>query len=168
MGSDTTRAESAGETESAPIVTFVDQHGIERRLVIRLEEGTAIPRFEQLRAQLAVMIAVGRLEPGCRLPTVRDLAEQLDLAPGTVARAYRELEVAGTVEGRGRRGTFVVDEPPHSEPLRERRERVARAADRFVFEAHQLGAGLEEVIEAVQVAFSHHGDSGPDERRPPR
>lgn len=155
------------EAESAPIVTFVDQHGIERRLVIRLEVGTAIPRFEQLRAQLAVMIAVGRLEPGCRLPTVRDLAGQLELAPGTVARAYRELEAEGTVVGRGRRGTFVVDAPPHSEPLRERRERVAKAADRFVFEVRQLGAGPDDAVEAVRLAFSRHDDTDPDGDGPP-
>ncbi|MEM7142355.1 MAG: GntR family transcriptional regulator, partial [Actinomycetota bacterium] len=63
----------------------------ERRLTVRLEADTAIPVFEQLRAQLSVMVAVGRLLPGDRLPTVRAFAEQLGLAPGTVARAYREL-----------------------------------------------------------------------------
>jgi GntR family transcriptional regulator len=122
------------------VVTYHDHIGFERRLTIRLEGDTGIPRFEQLRAQLSVMVAVGRLEPGVRLPTVRHLAAQLELAPGTVARTYRELEDDGIVEGRGRLGTFVVDEPPHSEPLRERRERIASAADRFVFEIRQLGA----------------------------
>ena len=154
------------ESEAAPIVVYTDHHGIERRLVIRLETGTAIPRFEQLRGQLSVMIAVGRLEPGSRLPTVRDLAVQLDLAPGTVARAYRELESEGMVEGRGRRGTFVVDEPPHSEPLLERRERVATAAERFVFDIRQLGAGPDDAAEAVRRAFARLDGTG-DERRPP-
>lgn len=136
------------------VVAYTDQIGIERRLTIRLEADTAIPRFEQLRAQLSVMVAVGRLEPGVRLPTVRHLAEALGLAPGTVARTYRELEHEGIVEGRGRLGTFVVDEPPHSEPLRERRERVETAAHRFVFEVRQLGADLETARQAVEDAFS--------------
>ncbi|MEZ5167447.1 MAG: hypothetical protein R2695_13505 [Acidimicrobiales bacterium] len=74
------------------IVSYHDQHHIERRMTIRLEDDTAIPRFEQLRAQLSVMVAVGRLEPGARLPTVRHLAAQLDLAPGTVA--WRHLQVS--------------------------------------------------------------------------
>ena len=50
--------------------------------------------------------------PGCRLPTVRDLASQLDLAPDTTVQAYQELERDGVAEGRGGRGTFVVDDPP--------------------------------------------------------
>jgi DNA-binding transcriptional regulator YhcF (GntR family) len=135
-------------------IAYKDQTGHERRLTLRLEADTAIPRFEQLRAQLSVMVAVGRLEPGARLPTVRHLADTLGLAPGTVARSYRELEHDGIVEGRGRTGTFVVDEPPHSEPLRERRERISTAADRFVFEVVQLGADAAAATEAVQTAFA--------------
>lgn len=145
---------SAPEPTVSAVVTYVDHTGMERRLSIRLEGETAIPRFEQLRAQLSVMVAVGRLEPGTRLPTVRHMAQQLDLAPGTVARTYRELEHDGIVEGRGRRGTFVVDEPPHSEPLRERRERIAAAAHRFVFEVRQLGADLDAAQAAVTTAFT--------------
>lgn len=141
------------------VVVYHDHTGRERRLILRLERGTAIPRFEQLRAQLSVMVAVGRLEPGARLPTVRHLAAALDLAPGTVARSYRELERDGIVEGRGRTGTFVVDEPPHSEPLRERRERIATAADRFVFEVRQLGADADAATTAVAAAFARLDDS---------
>ncbi len=144
------------DTERAPIVTYRDQRGFEKRLIIRLETGTNIPVFEQLRAQLSVMTAVGRLEPQSKLPTVRELAAALDLAPGTVARAYRELENDGIVEGRGRRGTFVVDEPPHSEPLQERRNRVATAADRYVFELAMLGIGLVDALEAVKAATERH------------
>ena len=136
------------------MVTYLDQFNIERRLVVRLEERSGIPRFEQLRAQLSVMVAVGRLEPGQRLPTVRDMALQLDLAPGTVARAYRELESDGMVEGHGRAGTFVVDAPPHSEPLRERRERITRLAVAFAFDARQLGASDDEAVAAVVDALT--------------
>ena len=100
------------------------------------------------------MVAVGRLEPGSRLPTVRQLAEQLELAPGTVARTYRELEAEGIVIARGRAGTFVADEPPHSEPLRERRERVAGSADRFVAELVQLGIETDAIVDAVAEAVA--------------
>ena len=132
-----------------PTVEYTDRGGLPRRMVIRLDRGSSVPPFEQLRAQLSVMVAVGRLEPGSRLPTVRELAGQLDLAPGTVARAYRELEADGTVITRGRAGTFVADEPPHSEPLRERRERVAATADGFVFALAQLGLGPNEMRNAL-------------------
>jgi GntR family transcriptional regulator len=127
-----------------------------RRLIIRLESRSTIPRFEQLRAQISVMVAVGRLEPNSRLPTVRELAEQLSLAPGTVARAYRELEQDGTIATRGRAGTFVAAEPPQSEPLREQRERIASAADRAVFELRQLGLDPSETVQAINAAITRN------------
>ena len=144
-----------------PTVEYTDRDGARRRLVIRLDRGSSVPPFEQLRAQLSVMVAVGRLEPGSRLPTVRELAEQLELAPGTVARAYRELEHEGTVTARGRAGTFVADEPPHSEPLRERRERVAALADRFVFDLEQLGLEGDAMHAAVLDALDRRTASPP-------
>ena len=142
-----------------PLIRYTDRAGDERRMVIRMESASAVPRFEQLRGQISVMVAVGRLEPGSRLPTVRELAAALDMAPGTVARAYRELEAEGTVITRGRAGTFVADEPPHSEPLREHRERVAATADGFVFALAQLGLGPDEMrnalVDALDRAAEH-------------
>ena len=148
-------------------IDFTDQHGFPRRLVLRLDDAGAVPRFEQLRAQLAVMVAVGRLEPGCRLPTVRDLAAQLGLAPGTVARAYHQLELDGSAQGRGRLGTFVVDEPPHSEPLLERRRRLTEAAHRFAAETRQLGIGTDDAVEAYGEAVAQLADEETDRAQAP-
>lgn len=136
------------------IVGFRDPRGRSRRMTFRLDGSSHIPPFEQLRAQLAVMVATGHLEPGTRLPTVRELAAALEVAPGTVARTYRELERDGVLEGRGRNGTFVVDEPPESEPLAERRRRVAAAAATFAFAARQLGVGEDAACEAVRAAYA--------------
>ena len=123
-------------------------------MTFRIDPSSHIPPYEQLRAQLSVMVAVGHLEPGTRLPTVRELAGALALAPGTVARVYRELEHDRIVEGRGRRGTFVVDEPPDSEPLAERRRRLVEAATTFAFSARQLGSGVDASCDAVRAAFA--------------
>lgn len=123
-------------------------------MTFRLDPASHIPPYEQLRAQLAVMVAVGHLEPATRLPTVRELAGVLGLSPGTVARVYRELEHDGIVEGRGRLGTFVVDEPPDSEPVAERRRRLLQAAATFAFAARQLGIGTDAALEAARVAFA--------------
>ena len=145
--------------QSPTVVHLPGPAGRTRQMVLRLDADAAIPLFEQLRAQLSVMVAVGRLEPGSRLPTVRYMATQLDLAPGTIARTYRELERDGVLEGRGRRGTFVVDEPAHSEPVQERRERTQTAAHRFAFELRQLGVGPETAREALDAAFRELEDS---------
>ena len=64
--------------------------------------------FEQLRAQIAERAASGVLAAGTRLPPVRQLASDLGLAANTVARSYRELEVDGVIETRGRNGSFIA------------------------------------------------------------
>lgn len=69
---------------------------------------SAVPPFEQLRVQLLEQIQAGALVAGAKLPTVRRLAEDLGLAPNTVARTYRELESDGIIETRGRHGSFVA------------------------------------------------------------
>ncbi len=75
---------------------------------ISVDLGSATPPYEQIRAQVASLIALGALAPGTRLPTVRSLAADLGIAAGTVARAYRELEQAGLIETRRRNGTVVA------------------------------------------------------------
>ncbi|WP_342454502.1 GntR family transcriptional regulator [Ornithinimicrobium cryptoxanthini] len=74
---------------------------------IVLDPASSEPPFAQLRVQITDQVARGVLVPGDRLPTVRQLAGDLGIAPNTVARAYRELEGDGVLEGRGRAGTFV-------------------------------------------------------------
>ena len=72
---------------------------------ISVNLGSATPPYEQIRAQVSSLIALGTLAPGTRLPTVRSLAADLGIAAGTVARAYKELEQSGLIETRhgGRR-----------------------------------------------------------------
>jgi DNA-binding transcriptional regulator YhcF (GntR family) len=75
--------------------------------VISIDTSSPVPPYEQLRLQLAEQTRSGELAAGTRLPTVRKLAEDLGLAPNTVARAYRELEADHFIETRGRNGSFV-------------------------------------------------------------
>jgi DNA-binding transcriptional regulator YhcF (GntR family) len=75
--------------------------------MISIDTGSPVPPYEQLRMQLAEQARSGELAAGTRLPTVRKLAEDLGLAPNTVARAYRELEADHFIETRGRNGSFV-------------------------------------------------------------
>ncbi|WP_122260534.1 GntR family transcriptional regulator [Ornithinimicrobium cerasi] len=74
---------------------------------MRIDPSLPDPPFAQLREQILRRVAAGDLAPGDRLPTVRGLAEELGIAPNTVARTYKELEADGVLEGRGRSGTFV-------------------------------------------------------------
>ncbi|MEZ5214395.1 MAG: GntR family transcriptional regulator [Microbacterium sp.] len=64
------------------------RYGRGDRMIV-IDPASPVPPFEQLRSQIVAEIAADELVPGERLPTVRRLAEDLGVAPGTVARAYR-------------------------------------------------------------------------------
>lgn len=72
-----------------------------------IDPAASAPPFEQLRRQVTEAVADGSLQPGTRMPTVRALAAELDLAVNTVAKAYRALESDHVIETRGRAGSFV-------------------------------------------------------------
>jgi DNA-binding transcriptional regulator YhcF (GntR family) len=75
---------------------------------IRIDHDAPTPPYEQVRLRIAELAAAGALAAGTKLPPVRTLATDLGLAANTVARAYRELELAGLVETRGRHGTVIT------------------------------------------------------------
>lgn len=77
--------------------------------LVILDDDSGLEKYEQVRSSLAARMSEGSLAAGTRLPTVRALAADLGVAPHTVARAYRELEIAGLVQTRGRAGTVVSD-----------------------------------------------------------
>lgn len=67
-----------------------------------------VPVYEQLVECVARDVDSGHLVLGDRIPPVRALAEQLGVAAGTVAKAYRAMERSGVIETRGRHGTFIA------------------------------------------------------------
>jgi len=106
------------------------------------------PPYEQLRRQLVDLIEAGTLKGGERLPPLRQLAGDLGLAVGTVARTYRELEAAGLVRSRRGGGTRIALNAPKPSP-REREARLAGLAAAYVTKARSLGVGDAEIAEAV-------------------
>ena len=113
---------------------------------MRVDPHAARPLFDQLRTQIIDGIRDGKLSPGTRLPTVRELAGKMSLAVNTVARAYRELESAGMLETRGRFGTFVARIDPADTAM-------ATAAHTFVSAARALGIEKAEAMQYVEAAF---------------
>jgi DNA-binding transcriptional regulator YhcF (GntR family) len=113
---------------------------------VRVDPHAARPLFDQLRTQIIDGVRDGKLPPGTRLPTVRELAGKLSLAVNTVARAYRELETAGILETRGRFGTFVARADPADAAM-------ATAAHAFVSAAQALGIDKGEALRYVEAAF---------------
>lgn len=77
---------------------------------LRLDPTSALPVPEQIQTQVVDLVTTGAWPGGTRLPPVRTLADQLGVAAGTVAKAYRALEQEGFVVTAGRRGTVVAEQ----------------------------------------------------------
>ena len=120
-------------------------------MILRVDASTAVPPYEQIRSQLATIIATGLLRAGQRLPSIRQLAADLGLAGGTVARAFRELEQGGFIISRGRHGTFVSDRVPTGDLDRERA--LLEAAAVFASQAVQVGLDPRRVLDRALEAL---------------
>jgi DNA-binding transcriptional regulator YhcF (GntR family) len=116
--------------------------------VIAIDARSATPPFEQLRVQLIDEVKSGALAAGTRLPTVRRLAEDLGLAPNTVARAYRELESDGFIETRGRNGSFVSAQGDAAE--KQAQEAARTYADRIRALGIPQSQALQYITGALQ------------------
>ncbi|HEY1673828.1 MAG TPA: GntR family transcriptional regulator, partial [Streptosporangiaceae bacterium] len=73
----------------------------------RLDPASGVPTYLQLVQQVERALRLGYLEPGDRLPKVRDVVAALTINPNTVLKAYKELEGKGLAAGRPGQGTFV-------------------------------------------------------------
>ena len=116
---------------------------------IHISPNDGVPIYLQIVNQVKYLVASGRLAAGEELPPIRTLAEQLVVNPNTVARAYRELEMAGVVTKRRTAGTYVSEA---GSPLarRERLKILTERVDALLAEARQMDIDTEEVIALIR------------------
>ena len=121
------------------------------------------PIYRQLIDQVRRAVARGNLQPGDRLPSVRQLSRDLVVNPNTVARAYTELEREGTLVTQQGRGVFVA-EFGSDLTKKARRKQLGEQLDLLFVEAVHLGFTAEELQKMVddrieQFAFVTEGES---------
>ena len=117
-----------------------------------------LPIYRQIMRQITEAIAGGRLRRGEKLPSHRDLAEQLVIAPLTVKKAYDELEKLSFIETQRGRGTFVCDKLPKVNRA-EHREQMDASAKKLLSQAYLAGLQFEEVVEILRNAASELTES---------
>jgi len=110
-----------------------------------------LPLYRQIMRQIAEAIAGGRLKPGDKLDSHRDLGEQLVIAPLTVKKAYDELEALGYIETQRGRGTFVCAKLPRVS-IEEQREQLRAAARLLLSEAYLSGFDYNAVLKIIKDA----------------
>ncbi len=114
-----------------------------------IDTKSGVPFYRQIIEQAKFAIARGDLEPGHRLPTVRQLAVDLSVNPNTVIRAYRELEIEGVLNTQQGSGTFVSDKRPEVDPL-ERQRMLDQILTDMLARASDYGLSLDEVLEGLR------------------
>ncbi|HUN30048.1 MAG TPA: GntR family transcriptional regulator [Alphaproteobacteria bacterium] len=112
--------------------------------LIAVDPQIETPPYQQIFEQIRAAIERGALAPGAPLPTVRQLAGDLGVAPNTVARAYADLADAGWLVSEGRRGTRVASKTPASD-RRARSSALADSALRFVDSLRHRGYSRTEI-----------------------
>lgn len=121
-------------------------------MILRVDPKAALPVYEQIRQQVTRMAVVGTLATGTRLPTIRQLASDLGIAKGTVAKAYTLLENASVVESRGHKGTFVLDLSDAADSVTDL-DALDDAAEAFVVAARQHGLTEAQASAAIERAW---------------
>ncbi|WP_187977048.1 GntR family transcriptional regulator [Mycetocola sp. JXN-3] len=116
--------------------------------MVRIDPQDPTPPFEQIRAQIVAGTLDGSLPAGTRIPTVRGLAAELQVAAGTVAKAYRRLEEDGIIETRGRSGSVIAAAGDSS------RQQIELLTHELVTRARQLGVTDAQVRETFDAALA--------------
>lgn len=114
------------------------------RIVVDPDNG--VPPRRQVQDQIVGLIRVGELPVGSQLPPIRQLARDLGLSAGTVARVYHDLETAGVLRTARRLGTVVAAAP---EPETVASTALADAATRYITRATALGVDRHDAIKAI-------------------
>jgi GntR family transcriptional regulator len=124
---------------------------IDRRTTFRfrLDAQSGVPIYRQIIDQVRAGIASGSLRPGDQLPTVRQLAVDLEINPNTVVRAYRELELGGLLESNQGTGTFVRA-PQIEGGKQERARQLLLIVHDCVARAGAAGFTIHDIIEQLR------------------
>jgi GntR family transcriptional regulator len=112
----------------------------------------AAPIWRQIEEGMRRMIALGVLEPGSAVPSVRDLARDLRVNPATVARAYQRLTDGGVFSVRRGDGTYVADALPAIRKS-ERNEALRDAATRYAGAAIAAGATVAQAVTELESSY---------------
>ncbi len=110
---------------------------------------SGVPFYRQIIDQVKSAMSAGLLEPGDRLPTVRQLAVDLSINPNTVGRAYTELELTGLVETQLGSGTFASHKEVSRDDV-EKRRMLDQLCQEFLSKASSYGITLEDIMQNLE------------------
>ncbi len=121
--------------------------------MIELDYRSKKPIYEQIIEQIKLLVIKGYLSPGDSIPSVRKMAQTLDITPSTVAKAYQELERQKVIETIRAKGTYITT-MPSMEPNTEELEKIRKRIQSELIELKRTGYSEEAVIDLIKEIYS--------------
>ncbi|MBT2292588.1 GntR family transcriptional regulator [Paenibacillus albidus] len=115
---------------------------------MKIEFDNNLPIYLQIMNYLKGEIVTGKLGPGDKIPSVRELAGELQINPNTVQRTFQELEREGIVETRRGMGRYVTQE--EEKIMMIKKEMAKDILDRFIRGMKDLGFKEDDIVAAVR------------------
>ena len=109
------------------------------------------PIYLQIIERVQMDVITGRYQPGDKLPSVRDLAQEAAVNPNTMQKALSELERSGLVHSRRTSGRFITEDEMMLKKLKD--ELASRHIADFMEKMRQLGFREEETLQKIQDAI---------------
>ena len=126
-------------------------------MFIRVESTSGVPITKQIAEQIRTRCASRALQPGDRLPSVRQLAHELAVNQNTILRVYERLTAEGLLERRHGDGTYVADRLPTGR-LKAEKTLLQHDVLRLVRRAGAIGVEPDELHELIDQAIREVGD----------
>lgn len=126
------------------ILVYIYSYDSDTEREVTMEYNSSLPIYLQAANSIKQDIVTGKLSPGARLPSVRDLAVEYTINPNTVSRVYKELEMEGVCFTRRGMGTFVTEDPERVQQLKE--EMAGALIREFLEGMEQLGFSRAQAI----------------------
>ncbi|QGU94753.1 GntR family transcriptional regulator [Clostridium bovifaecis] len=116
--------------------------------MINIDSKNNRPIYEQIIDAVKENILKGILQPGDKLPSVREMSSLITANPNTVSRAYMELERQGVIETIRGRGTYVSSN--YKPKVEENRmEKLKDDIKKIILEAHYMGIKKEDIVKLI-------------------
>ncbi|MCF8011685.1 MAG: GntR family transcriptional regulator [Clostridiales bacterium] len=117
--------------------------------MFKIDQRSSIPIYQQLIQEIKQAILKGILQPGDKLPSVRELSVQLTINPNTIQKSYQELEKQKIIETLRGKGTFVTTHYKPGED-KEKLDRLKENLRNTLVETYYLGLNKDEIMQLVQ------------------
>lgn len=114
--------------------------------MIFVDNKSRVPIYEQIKEQIVMLVNTGIYKPGDRLPSIRNLSNQLNINVNTIKHSYAQLETEGVINSVQGKGVFIAENPLENEQIV---KGVLDDLDQMVCSAMARGVSKEQIKDLI-------------------